>query len=356
MNQMKRITCPVLHVIFVILIFIIISCGKKNEKNQSRSSSGPNLMVEAVIIKPVKLDDKVYVTANLLSYEEVELKAPVTGTVLSINFQEGQYIRKGQSLIQIDDRNWKAQIKGARAQLVNAKNELERKTELIKVGGASQQDIDNAQATVNSLEAQIEQLSVYVTLANVVAPFDGKVGMRNFSLGSFLTQGQTITVLAQSRKLKVDFNLSSRYLDKIRVGHKVSVISSSDTAEAVVYAINPTVSTSSRTIQIRALIDNNSKNFVPGDFAEVIIPVNIDENALVVPSNCIVPELNSQTVYFYKNKRAVRKEIVPGIQNEKIVQILEGISPGDTIITTGLVQIKDQMMVQISKIIDLQTL
>lgn len=345
-----------LHFVLLFLFLMIISCSKRKETNNVRISSNSGLIVDAVVIRPQSLDDKVYATANLLSYEEVEIKAPVTGTVLSINFKEGQYVKKGQVLIQIDDRNWKAQIKGARAQLVNASNELGRKRELVKVGGASQQDVDNALAAVNALEAQIEQLSVYVSLANVVAPFDGKVGMRDFSLGSFLSQGQLITVLAQSQKLKVDFNLSSRYVDKIKIGSNVYVVSSSDTTEAVVYAINPTVSTTSRMIQIRAVIENNTKNFIPGDFAEVIVPMNVFNNALLVPANCIVPELNSQTIYSYKNKRAVRKEIIEGIRTEKVVQILKGISPGDTVIATGLVQIKDNMPVQIGKIIELSAL
>jgi membrane fusion protein (multidrug efflux system) len=304
----------------------------------------------------VKLEENVFATANLLSFEEVEIKAPVTGTVLSINFQEGQFVKKGDVLLKIDDRNWKAQIKGATAQLINAKNELSRKKELIKVGGASQQDVDNAQAAVNALEAQIEQLAVYVSLANIVAPFEGRVGMRNFSLGSFLSQGQTITVLAQSNKLKVDFNISSRYIDKIQLGHIIYVVSASDTAVAAIYAINPTVSQTSRTIQIRALIDNNYRNFIPGDFAGVIVPVKIDPNALVVPANCIVPELNAQIVYQYKKGRAVRKEIDPGMRTDKVVQVLNGIAAGDTIITTGLVQIKDMMPVQVGNLSELSAL
>jgi membrane fusion protein (multidrug efflux system) len=355
MNQMKKYLSLTGYIMIIGLIFLPVSCKtKKSESTPRNSASG--LIVDVIIVKPVRLEENVFATANLLSFEEVEIKAPVTGTVLAINFQEGQYVKKGQVLLKIDDRNWKAQIKGATAQLINAKNELSRKKELVKVGGASQQDVDNAQAAVNALEAQIEQFSVYVSLANIVAPFEGKVGMRNFSLGSFLSQGQTITVLAQAEKLKVDFNISSRYLDKVQVGNMIYVISSSDTLEASIYAINPTVSQTSRTIQIRALIDNNSKNFMPGDFAEVVVPVKTEADALVVPANCIVPELNAQIIYFYKNGRTLRREIIPGIRTDKVVQILTGLSPGDTVITTGLVQIKDKMPVQIGNISESPTL
>jgi membrane fusion protein, multidrug efflux system len=347
---MKRNVKLYCYFILGISFLSIVSCQSKKNEKPARSGSS-SLIVDGIVVTPIKLEDKVIANANLLSYEEVELKAPVSGTVLSIDFQEGQTVKKGQPLIHIDDRNWKAQIKGATAQRVNASNELERKKELLKVGGASQEDVDNAKAALDALEAQIEQLSVSVTLANVVAPFDGKVGMRNFSLGSFLSQGQIITVVAQSQKLKVDFSLSSRYIEKVQIGNIVSVVSSSDTVMAVIYAINPTVSSTSRTIQIRAVIENNLKNFIPGDFTEVIVPISIDDKALVVPANCIVPDLSSQTLYIYERGRAIRKVIIPGIRTERIVQILEGIAPGDTIITTGLVQIKDKMPVQIGKII-----
>ena len=342
----------------IILLFLLLpgilffnSCDKNLNKNQNRNVVS-SLIVDGLVINRVNLNDYVKTNANILSYEEVELKAPVSGTVLEINFKEGQMVKKGQDLIHIDDRSWKAQIKGARAQHVNAVNDLERKRELLKIGGASQEVVDNAQAALDAIDAEIEQLSVNISLANVVAPFDGRVGMRNFSLGSFLSQGQIITILAQAHKLKVDFSLSSRYLDKLKIGNKINIVSSSDTMVAVVYAINPTVSSTSRTIQVRAIIENNIKNFVPGDFAEVIVPINIDDQALVVPTNSIVPELNSQTIYMYKGGKAVRRVITPGIRTDKVVQILDGIAPGDTIITTGLVQIKDKMNVQIGKVID----
>ena len=352
---MKKIIVFYNILLIGIPVLFLISCGE-NKKEKVSGNSVSALMVDAMIIKPVKFENQVFATANLLPFEEVVLKAPVSGTVLSIDFQEGQMVRKGQPLIHIDDRIWKAQIKGAEAQLVNARNELERKLELVKVGGASQEDVDNARAAVDALEAQIEQLSVNVSLANVVAPFEGKVGMRDFSLGSFLSQGQTITSLAQSHKLKVDFNIPSRYLENIKTGGKIKVVHLSDTAIAVVYAINPTVSATSRTIQIRAVIENNSKNFFPGDFAEVIVALDNFEKTLLVPSNCIVPELDSQTIYLYKNGKAKRRVIIPGVRSRNNVQVLEGIVAGDTILTTGLIQLSDNLPVKIVNLSESGTL
>jgi membrane fusion protein (multidrug efflux system) len=340
--------------IIFILQVVVISCGEIKEKTADRIST--DFPVDAVKIVAQNFKTQLKVTANLLPYEQVEIKAPVSGTVLAINFNEGQFVKKGQLIVHLDDRAWIAQEKGLEAQLLSARADLRRKEELLTMEGASQQDVDQAKATVDGLEAQIEELKVRISLANVSAPFDGKLGMRDFSLGSYLNQGQVITNLSQSWKLKVDFSFASQYKDQVAEGKLVQVISNGDTVNSVIYAVNPIASNTSRTLQIRALIEDNQKNFIPGDFAEVLVPIQVDEQAMVVPTDCIVPELNSNTLFVFKNGKSFRKTVELGARTDLLVQVLSGIEIGDTVLTTGLMRVRDNFPVQINKIIETASL
>ncbi|HEY9115595.1 MAG TPA: efflux RND transporter periplasmic adaptor subunit, partial [Bacteroidales bacterium] len=193
----------------IVLLLFLASCNENNSKASENISS--EFFVDAVNIVPQNFATQLKVTANILPFEQVEIKAPVSGTVLSINAKEGQFVKEGHLIVRLDDRAWLAQKKGLEAQLLSASADLKRKQELLAMEGASQQDVDQAQAMVDALSAQIEELNVKIDLANVTAPFDGNLGMRDFSLGSYLNQGQIITTLSQSWKLKVDFNFSSQY-------------------------------------------------------------------------------------------------------------------------------------------------
>lgn len=333
----------------VLLVAAMFSCNQ-NRKTKNSGSYSSALQVDAVIVKPQIFRTEIKTNANLLPFEEVEIKAPVSGTILSIYIEEGQVVKKGQPIIRIDDRSWKAELKGLKAQLLAANADLERMQELLPVEGASQQDIDEATAKVDELEAQIDQLKVNIDLANVVAPFDGKVGMRDFSVGTYLSQGQVIIKLAQSWKLKVDFNLSGHYLNQLKAGKLVHVIYKTDTVDSPIYAVSPVADKSSRMLNVRAVIEKNSLNFVPGDFAQVIVPLNINDSALVVPTDCIVPELNNQTVFQYHNGKAIRKNVELGSRTDTQVEILQGITAGDTVLTTGLLQVKDNYPVRLNKV------
>jgi len=342
-----------------ILLLLTITIGAfscQEKKSETRPATRSLLQVEAIIAVPQRFENKFIATANILPYEEVELRAPVSGTVLSIHFNEAQFVKEGQLLVRIDDRTWKAQIKGLEVQLGAAKSDLKRKTELLKVEGVSEEEVEQSRASVDALQARIDELNVNVSLANIKAPFDGKVGLRNFSIGYYMSQGQVITELVQTQKLKIDFNLASRYLSEVKVGTKVNVMSAKDTLVAEVYAISPVVNETSRTAQVRALINNNTKGFIPGDFAEVEVRLNVDNEALVVPTDVIIPELNAQTLYVFKNGRAMRTEVLLGTRTDTEVQILSGLNPGDTVLTTGLLQVKDLTPVEITDITKTSTL
>lgn len=332
---------------FFVWGFLVFSCSNADNNSKKRNQSSV-IIAEGFVVAPTHFENIVSVTANLLPFETVEVKTPVAGTVLAINFKEGQRVNKGQSLVQVDDRVWKAQIKGLKAQLIAAREDLQRKEALLKAEGASQEEVDMARSSVLQMEAKIEELSVYVSLAAVPAPFNGQLGLRDFSTGAYLSQGQVITQLAQTERLKVDFNMPGHYLNQIAVGKEIKVIANKDTLSASVYAVNPLINENTRTIQLRAMLDNKN-NWLPGDFAEVQIVLDVHDSAMVVPSQLIVPELGAETVFISRNGKAEKRTVITGVRTNKLVLVTEGLMSGDTLMATGLMQVREGAAVKIGK-------
>lgn len=336
-------------VVSIAFLSLLASCSSKEEK--AATTEKPPLGVKAFVVVGESFANDLSATAELLSSEQVELKAPLSATVLEIFFKEGQQITEGQSIIKLDDRAWKAQLSGLKSQLVNAEKDLSRKKQLLAIQGSSQEEIDAVSTAVEILKSQIAQLQINIGLANVKAPFSGQLGMRDFSLGAFLKEGDAITTLSATNTLKVNFEIPQEYLTSISLGKSIKVIVNKDTLKAVVYAINPVINVASRTINVRARLNQPSKKkILPGTFAEVVLSTNYIKDALLVPTQSIVPEINNQTVYVLKNGIATRTTVQLGARTAEKVHVLSGVAMGDTIITTGLMQVKDGAKVKLQNL------
>lgn len=336
----------------IALAAILWSCGDAKKDAQQGQGS---LQVKGIKVTAQPFNSEVKTTATIMASEQVELKAPIAGQVLEIYFEEGATVNKGQQLIRMDDRAWKAQLVGVQATLENAQKEYERKKQLLAIEGSSQEEVDNAFSTVETLKSQAEQLKVNIDLANVKAPFSGKLGMRDFSKGAFLTQGQVITSLTAMDKLKIDFTMAQNHQNSIAIGKKIMVLIENDTLEAEVYAISPVISADSRTINVRAMLNQKEgKTYMPGVFAELIVTTNFIDDALLVPTQAIVPSITDQTIYVVKDGKAQKKIVQIGNRTKDLVHITEGLSEGDVVLTTGLLHVKDGMSVKVELISEKQ--
>lgn len=336
-------------IIAIALAVANISCSK-NEASTQVGVVGA-LQVDTYRVMPQLFSNELLTTAQLMAKEQVELMAPMAGQVLAIYFKEGEKVKKGQKLIRLDDRSWKAQLVGVNAELEAAQKDYDRKKELLSVEGSSQEEVDNAQSQIEILKSQVQQLQINIRLANVTAPFSGQLGMRDFSEGAFLKQGDLITTLFANKQLKVDFNLAQTHAQSIEIGKTVLVLVGLDTLEAKIYAVNPVVDFQTRTINVRALLEQKTnRTIMPGTYAEVLIKTNLINDALLIPTQSVVPSISEQTVYVYKNGKAVRKVVVIGNRTADKVHIVSGISAGDTVLTTGLLAVKDGMDLKIQSI------
>jgi membrane fusion protein, multidrug efflux system len=331
------------NTIVCIILIVLSSCSAGNDKGDTNANIKP-LKVEGYKVVEEPFSNEVTTTANLMASEQVEIKAPIAGQVLAIYFKEGSSVREGQAIVRLDDRSWKAALIGIKAQLANAQKDYLRKKELLSIDGISQEEVDKVFTNVESLKSEMNQLEVNIGLANVTAPFSGKLGMRDFSIGAFLNQGDAITTLAATNELKVDFSLAQNLETSIKVGDMVQIKVGNDTLKAKVYAISPTINTNTRTLNVRAMLSQPSKNkILPGTYAQVIISSQKLSNALLVPTQSIVPSISEQTLYVSQNGKAKRITVTLGNRTADKVHVISGINEGDTVLTTGLLQMKDGM-------------
>jgi membrane fusion protein (multidrug efflux system) len=342
---MKKVTHSIIG---FSLLLSVLSC--QDEKADQSGTETKTLTVETYAAIAQPFNSQLITTANLMAEEQVDVMAPITGQVLNIYFKEGQKITKGQTIVRLDDRSWKAELLGVNAEFATSEKEYNRKKELLDIGGSSQEEIDMAYAKMQSLQSKQQQLQVNINLANVVAPFTGQLGMRNFSEGAFLQQGALITSLTANAQLKVDFSVAQVYKKSIEVNKKVIVLVDNDSLEATIYAVSPSVNQETRMISARAMLDaGKNQTILPGTYAEVILPINAINDALLVPTQAVVPSITEQTVYVYNNGKAERRVVTLGNRTADKVHVLTGIKSGDIILTTGLLAVKDGMSISIKQ-------
>lgn len=339
-----------LNITFLALTYFLISACS-NSKEPTKATQIQSLKADGFVCTFQKFNNEVRTTAQILANEQVELLAPISGQVLEIYFEEGQKINKNNNIIRLDDRAWRAQLVSIKASLQVAEKDFKRKKDLLEIEGSSQESIDNAFSNLESLKSQKEQLEINIDLANVAAPFSGQLGLRNFSKGAFLQQGTPITTLTEISKLKVDFTLPQSNQNSLTLGKNVLVLIGTDTLEANIYAISPIINDETRTINVRATLNQPAKqNILPGTFAEVLVSTNNVDKAILIPTQAVVPSIKEQTVYVSKNGKAFRKTVQMGNRTADKVYIIKGLERGDTVITSGLLQVKEGMPVTFQSI------
>lgn len=328
---------------------IMMSCG--GDKAGKRDDKRQKMEIEAFVVTASNLDNIIKTTGSILPNEKMELRSEVSGRIERLGFTEGTLVEKGTLLVQIDDSELQAQLQKLNAQLRIAKEDENRKLQLLAINGISQEIYDASLAKLEELEADIALTNSKIRKSKIIAPFTGKIGLRMVSEGAWVSTGEIISTLVQSNPVKVEFSVPERYSGFLEKGMKVSFTLSglADTVHAEIYATEPQIDASTRSMRVRALTPNPTGKLIPGAFAELTINLGTITDALMVPTLTIVPLLNSQNIFVVKNGRARLVEVQTGIRTEKMLQVTQGIANGDTIATTGLLALKDYMPVSVIK-------
>lgn len=333
--------------LFILFIIGLVSC-REGTIVTSKKKSGPGLEANILRIQTASLVEAIQATGTVMANEEVELKAEESGRLMKIFFQEGSEISKGSPLFQIDDRDFRAQAQNVQVNLNLAKKELERNTSLLNAEAISQEAYDASANKAASLQAELDILNVRIDRCLVKAPFSGRIGLRQVSEGAYISVGQALVSLVKERPLKIEFEVPEIYASRIQKNMPLEafVASSSDTLFAAIYAFEASINSGNRNLKVRALCDNESKAIVPGTYVSVSLQLDEVKEAILVPTEAVVPELNGQKVYLVKDGVVKSQPITTGLRRTSDIQVVSGLNLGDSILLTGILQARDGMPVQ----------
>ncbi|HYG14536.1 MAG TPA: efflux RND transporter periplasmic adaptor subunit [Bacteroidia bacterium] len=344
------------HIAVVALIAggsIISSCKEKENKAASGSGGGgsrPPTSVNAVIAGTHDVSSTVNSSGTLLSNEEVEIRPELQARVIKVNFKEGSLVAKGQLLVKLDDAELVAQLKKLQAQKALNQKNLERLEELLKIEGVSRQEYDAVQTQVKAFDADIDLIKAQLRKTEIRAPFSGEIGLTNVVEGSYVTPLTLIATLQQTDPLKVDFAVPEKYAQLVKKGSKLyfTVDGFRDTFEATVYATESKIDLATRNIKVRARYPNRNGKLIPGMFARVSLGIENRQGAVMIPTQSLIPVARGKQVIVSKGGKAVFVSVEAGLRNEDQVEIIEGIQPGDTVITTGIMQLRPGALLRVS--------
>ena len=307
------------------------------------------LNVQGIVAEYSRSGNAIAVNGTLMPNEEVELVAEIVGKVVGIYFKEGAEVKKGDLLLKVDDSDLQAQLSRAEFQQKLLSDKLERQRILLKRESISREAFDQLQTDYNMLMADMELLKVKIRRTEIRAPFSGAMGFRYVSEGSYVQPNSKIARLVDNSVLKFEFAIPERYADEDFIGQKVAFhVTGRDKAyKARIYAMDPHISVNTRMLLLRAEYHNRTFELMPGMFAKGLLEVGDDMEYIAIPTESVVPVMDGKKVWIVRDGKAVSVPIRSESRDEKNIEVMEGIAVGDTVITTGLMQLRDGMRVDV---------
>lgn len=331
----------------LLIILYLTACSTKSgdlPKNGKKGDQKP-AVADAIVVTSNILENNITANGTLLPAEEVELRSETPGRIVSINFQEGTRVNKGDLLVKIDDRDLQAQLKKLHLDEKLASDDASRKEKLLEINAVSREDYDKAVNLLEVTRANISLLETQISKTEIRAPFSGIIGLRQVSPGGYVSSSTLISKLQQVDPVKVEFSVPEKYRERLRAGASVSFtidgINRNFTAR--IYAIEPSADPLTHSIKMRALCPNPDNILVPGVFARISIEMEKLKNAVMVPAEAIIPVIDGQKVLVYRNGTVASQKVGTGIRNERMVQVTSGLNDGDTVFVSGLLVLKDAM-------------
>ncbi|HEU4471787.1 MAG TPA: efflux RND transporter periplasmic adaptor subunit [Flavisolibacter sp.] len=345
MKLAYRFSSTVLIIAVSALFFF--SCSSKRKKEAAaaqKQGSGqrPPARVDYFVVQARPISESIEVSGSIVADESTEIHPEVSGRIISLNVREGAYVNKGAVLAKLYDADLQAQKKKIEVQLQIARQTENRYEQLQKIGGISKQDYDVTALEVSNLRADLDIINTSIARTVVRAPFSGKLGLKTVSTGAFVTPTSIITTIQKTSGLRLDFNVPEKYTGQISTGQFVNftVEGSSRNYTAVVMATESGIEETTRSLTIRARVRGDETGLVPGGFAKVKLAFEPDPNALMIPTQAVIPQARGKKVYVYRDGTADFIDVTTGVRDSVMVQVTSGLNKGDTVITTGLLGLK----------------
>jgi len=315
--------------------------------------AGQPLFASGYVLVPTKMNELIYSTGSLLPDEEVDLAFETSGKVVGLYFEEGRKVKKGELMAKLNDRPLQAQLLKLQAQQKLVQEREFRQRQLLDRDAISRESYDQVATELQSIEADIMLIEARIAETELRAPFDGIVGLRMISEGAIATTQTKIVRLVKTRPLKIEFSIPERYAGEVVPGFPITFIVDGfqEPFSANVYAIDPKVDINTRTIVVRALYPNTNEELKPGRFASIRARLSEIENAVSIPTEALIAEMSGEKVFIYKNGKAKEVKVETGLRTESHIQIREGLNFGDTLLTTAILQLREDLPVQLDTLV-----
>jgi len=355
---MKRKVRIGLTISIVIVVLVLLTSPRIRQllpgsgSGRTIADRDQRLPVSAIVVKPELVSNKILATGTVLANEEVDLRSETYGKIERILFSEGSKVRKGDILIKIDDSELKAQLAKLESQKKVAQEKERRRKQLFEKQSISPEEYEMALNELNAINAEIQLVGAKIMKTEIRAPFDGLIGLRYVSEGSYVDPTIKIASLQNIMNVKVDFAIPEKYVHVVKKGQSVSFSLSGQKMNFTgkIYAIEPKIDPVTRNVLIRALSQNENGRILPGAFAEVELVIEQIDDALMIPTQALVPDLQGQKVFVFRSGVAQESRVEIGLRTETKIQVTQGIQPNDTVLTSGLLQVIPGTPVKLSEV------
>ncbi|MCL1934467.1 MAG: efflux RND transporter periplasmic adaptor subunit [Candidatus Azobacteroides sp.] len=314
----------------------------------SGGRKGSSLNVNVKIMQPETLVNIIPIsTATIIPDEEVDLTFETPGKITGIFFREGSSVKKGQLLAKVNDRSLQAELQKLQAQIPLAEDRVFRQKSLLEKDAVSKEAYEQVTTELDKLMADIELTKARIAQTELLAPFDGIIGLRNVSEGAYASPSTIITSLTKIIPLKIEFSVNEKQADYVSPGMEIAFQTPPDLTvyKAAIYAIETRVDPKTYTLKVRASYPNANGRMRPGRSASVEIHSTPIYNALTAPSESVIKEMGRDIAYICSGGKAKQVTLDIGMRTASDLQIINGLNSGDTLIISGVMQLRDGLPV-----------
>jgi len=356
----KYIIYPLLILLIAYLVYNKFYGTKAKEMQASMAGSGGKkgkkggiIPVNVMIVKDTAFSSAIDVTGTISANEQVDLRSETAGNITGIFFNEGSYVKKGQVLVKVYDKDLVANLKQIQVQIKLAEQTEYRNRVLLSKEAISKEEYDTSLTSLNSYQAQADAIRAQIDKTVVRAPFSGTIGLRNISPGGYLSPQGSIATLVNIDPAKITFSVPERYLSLVHVNSKIkfTIESSREVFTGTVYAIEPNIDVNSRSITMRARADNKQGLLKAGSFAKIHFALDQIPKTIMVPTEAVIPDIKGSNVFLVKHGQAVQKAIKTDTRTESKIQVIDGLKAGDSLIVSGIIQMRPKVPVKVVKVI-----
>lgn len=339
-------------ILIAALLLALSACGNDSAQKGPGAGGMPPTMVDTFTVKPREISNTLKAVGSVRAIESVDVRPEVAGKIVKINFNDGQLVKAGMVLFTLDSEIERAQYNEAMANVRASDRNRPRIIELAKKQLISQSAAEEALNTAEVATAQAQSAKARLDKMEIRAPFEGVVGLRQVSIGAYVNAGQALVELVRLNPLEVEFQVPESQVARLATGQAVQIqldALPNEKFDGAITAIAPSVQINSRSVSVRARLNNMDGKLVPGQFAQVVVELSKAEPTLMIPEQAIWPNGNQKMVYVVRNGKANLVPVELGSRDPGWVTITSGLKDGDVVVTAGQMKLFPDAPVMVAK-------